>query len=49
MQHTDWEPGPLAVITGRHHHAGGQGDMEPESAQCPRCGALTVFIDYPNS
>lgn len=49
VQDAGWEPGPLAVIVGRHAHVGGQGDVEPESAQCPRCGALRVFIDYPNT
>ncbi|MFF5973859.1 hypothetical protein ACFY7C_20250 [Streptomyces sp. NPDC012769] len=44
-----WEPGPLAVVIGRHHHVGGQGQDEAEYADCPRCDARTTFIDYPAS
>ncbi|BDT88516.1 hypothetical protein IU485_08010 [Nocardia cyriacigeorgica] len=43
----DWQPGPVAVIVGREAHHGGQGAIEPESAGCPSCGAVTVIIDYP--
>ncbi|MGV9414945.1 hypothetical protein ACWDOP_34030 [Nocardia sp. NPDC003693] len=43
----DWIPGPVAVITGRHAHYGGQGEIEPAAALCPRCDARTVIIDYP--
>ncbi|MFC9438739.1 hypothetical protein [Nocardia sp. NPDC057030] len=43
----DWIPGPVAVIIGRADHFGGQGAIEPDSAGCPRCGARTVIIDYP--
>ncbi|MEU8621610.1 hypothetical protein [Streptomyces sp. NPDC048623] len=42
-------PGPLAVITGRHHFVGGQGEDDAEYAVCPRCATRTTFIDYPNS
>ncbi len=44
----DWIPGPVAVIIGRDDHHGGQGEIEPESAECPRCHARTVIIDYPH-
>ncbi|MCX2184161.1 hypothetical protein KV205_27050 [Streptomyces sp. SKN60] len=44
-----WGPGPVAVITGRHHFVGGQGEDDAEYAVCPRCAARTTFIDYPNS
>ncbi|WP_028800130.1 hypothetical protein [Streptomyces sp. 142MFCol3.1] len=44
-----WEPGPLAVVTGRHHHVAGQGEDDAEYVDCPRCGARTTFIDYPAS
>ncbi|MBF6411597.1 hypothetical protein [Nocardia cyriacigeorgica] len=43
----DWRPGPVAVVVGREDHHGGQGEIEPESATCPSCGATTVIIDYP--
>lgn len=43
----DWIPGPVAVIVGRHDHYPGQGGIEPASAECPRCRAVTVIIDYP--
>jgi hypothetical protein len=43
----DWPPGPVAVIIGRDDHYGGQGAIEPESADCPSCAATTVIIDYP--
>ncbi|MEV6330127.1 hypothetical protein [Streptomyces sp. NPDC051909] len=42
-------PGALAVITGRHHFVGGQGEDDAEYAVCPRCATRTTFIDYPNS
>ncbi|MFE6861719.1 hypothetical protein [Nocardia sp. NPDC057668] len=45
----DWIPGPVAVIVGRHAHYGGQGEIEPAWAGCPRCGARTVIIDYPTA
>ncbi|MEV5972178.1 hypothetical protein [Streptomyces sp. NPDC051921] len=44
-----WEPGPLAVVTGRHHHVGGQGEDDAEYATCPHCHIRTTFIDYPAS
>ncbi|MER6997660.1 hypothetical protein [Streptomyces sp. NPDC000410] len=44
---SDWIPGPVAVIVGRESHIGGQGEIEPESATCPRCETKTVIIDYP--
>ncbi|MFC8529276.1 hypothetical protein [Nocardia sp. NPDC057227] len=43
----DWIPGPVAVLLGRGDHHGGQGEIEPESARCPRCQATTTIIDYP--
>ena len=43
----DWIPGPVAVTVGRHAHHPGQGDTEPASATCPRCGKTAVIIDYP--
>lgn len=43
----DWIPGPVAVLVGRDDHHGGQGEIEPESARCPRCHATTTIIDYP--
>lgn len=42
-----WEPGPVAVLTGRGHHVGGQGTDEPEWVACPRCRRKTTVIDYP--
>ncbi|MFD7975443.1 hypothetical protein [Streptomyces sp. NPDC059071] len=47
--HDGWEPGPLAVVTGRHHHVGGQGEDDAEYAVCPHCATRTTFIDYPAS
>ncbi|MFI9001063.1 hypothetical protein [Streptomyces sp. NPDC053541] len=44
-----WGPGPLAVITGRHHYAGGQGEDEPAYAVCPECAVRTTVIGYPES
>ncbi|TDC21219.1 hypothetical protein E1265_18615 [Streptomyces sp. 8K308] len=44
---SDHRPGPVAVVVGRSHHVGGQGMDEAEYAECPRCGARTVIIDYP--
>lgn len=43
----DWIPAPVAVIVGRYEHYAGQGCIEPSSTVCPRCGAGTVIIDYP--
>lgn len=42
-----WLPGPVAVVVGRNHHVGGQGEDEAEYAVCPRCGTRTVIINYP--
>ncbi|MFH9470555.1 hypothetical protein ACH4LT_25245 [Streptomyces clavifer] len=44
-----WIPGPVAVVVGRDHHIGGQGESEADSATCPRCATTTVIIDYPES
>ncbi|MET9593629.1 hypothetical protein ABZY45_22290 [Streptomyces sp. NPDC006516] len=44
-----WLPGPVAVVVGRHHHVGGQGQDVADAATCPRCGTRTVVIDYPQS
>ncbi|MFE6923157.1 hypothetical protein ACFVAV_19165 [Nocardia sp. NPDC057663] len=43
----DWISGPVAVIVGRDAHYSGRGMIEPSSAECPRCAATTVIIDYP--
>lgn len=45
----DWPPGPVAVLLGRSHHTGGQGQYEAEYADCPRCGNRTVIIAYPEA
>ncbi|KPC84096.1 MULTISPECIES: hypothetical protein [Streptomyces] len=44
-----WFPGPVAVLVGRDHHVGGQGQHAADTATCPRCGVSTVVIDYPES
>lgn len=44
-----WLPGPVAVLVGRAHHVGGQGEDEADSVTCPRCAARTVVIDHPES
>lgn len=44
-----WYPGAVAVVVGRHHHVGGQGQDAADSATCPRCGTRTVVIDHPHS
>ncbi|MFD6272032.1 hypothetical protein [Nocardia asteroides] len=43
----DWQPGPVAVIVGRHPHHPGQGAIPPSAADCPHCDVTTVIIDYP--
>jgi hypothetical protein len=44
---SSWIPGPVAVVVGRDHHVGGQGEHAADSATCPRCDTRTVVIDYP--
>ncbi|MFC9942385.1 hypothetical protein [Streptomyces pratensis] len=44
-----WLPGPVAVVVGREYHVGGQGQDVADSAACPRCGAGTVVIDWPET
>ncbi|MFF3322960.1 hypothetical protein [Streptomyces sp. NPDC002889] len=45
----DHIPAPVAVIVGRDHHVGGQGEDDAEYANCPRCETRTVFIHYPEA